>query len=226
MIIPHTEKEKILLSKGYRLIAGVDEAGRGALAGPVVSAAVIMPEVYLKDAARLIKGVKDSKLLSSPKREEIFAEILKVCLGYGIGIVEHRLIDKINIYQATRLAMKRAVENIWENDDTDPESSTTNIFKTKVDPDYLLIDAMRIETAIPQKSIIKGDNICYSIALASIIAKVIRDRLMLKLHSQYPRYRFDLHKGYGTKIHMEALKKYGPCAVHRLTFKPVMDVAH
>lgn len=197
MRTPHTKEEKRLIKQGYKLIAGIDEAGRGSWAGPVVAAAIIMSNYK-------IKGIKDSKLLSPKMRDKLFDEILENCLGYGVGIVENDTIDEINIYQAAKLAMKQAVENI-----------------EKVKPDHLLIDAMKVEINIPQKAIIKGDTNIYSIACASIIAKVTRDRIMLDLHEKYPEYSFDKHKGYGTKIHLDCLEKHGSCAIHRKTYKPI-----
>lgn len=200
MIYPHTKEEQELIENGYKFIAGIDEAGRGALAGPVVAAAVVMPISHLH-----LTGVRDSKLLSPKKRDELYEKILENCLGFGIGIVENDIIDEINIYQASKLAMKKAVEALSKK------------------PDYLLIDAMKLNVSTPQKSIIKGDMICYSIATASILAKVTRDRLMIEFHEKYPEYEFDKHKGYGTKIHNEALKKYGYCKIHRLSYKPILE---
>jgi len=199
MIFPHIKEEMQLSEKGFKFVAGIDEAGRGALAGPVVAVAVVMPFLDLQ-----IKDVRDSKLLTPKKREKLFDEIIDNCLGYGVGIVDHKIIDKINIYQASRLAMKLAVKNI-----------------KSIIPDYLLIDAMEIEIDIPQKPIIGGDLQSYSIAAASIIAKVTRDRLMRDFHKQYCNYRFDKHKGYGTKQHMEHLNEYGPCKIHRFSYKPI-----
>ena len=203
MNLPHTKEEKELIKQGYNFIAGIDEAGRGALAGPVVAAAVIMPETHPSG----VKGVRDSKLISPKKREELFDEILKCCLGYGVGIIENDVIDEINIYQATKQAMKKAVESL-EN----------------IMPEFLLIDAMKIETEIPQKSIVNGDTLCYSISCASIIAKVTRDRLMFDFHKEYPHYGFDRHKGYGTKLHFETLSKHGPCNIHRFSYNPIVKL--
>lgn len=201
-MFPHTKEEKRLTKQGYQFIAGIDEAGRGALAGPVVAAAVVMPAGCLHP-----KAVKDSKLLSPKMRDKLFDEILENCLGYGVGIIGSDVIDEINIYQASKLAMKQAVMNI-----------------EKVKPDHLLVDAMKVEVEIPQKSIVKGDLNIYSIACASIIAKVTRDRIMLDLHDKYPEYGFDAHKGYGTKIHLDCLEKHGQCAIHRKTYAPVANI--
>lgn len=200
-MLSHTKEEKALLEKGYQYIVGIDEAGRGALAGPVVAAAVVMPISHIHP-----RGVKDSKLLTPKRRGELYEEIMKNCHGYSVGVVGPHTIDQINIYQAAKLAMKKAVESIED-----------------IDPDYLLIDAMKVETNIPQKAIVRGDATCYSISCASIIAKVTRDRIMKELHEKFPYYSFDQHKGYGTALHLERLKKHGPCRLHRYTYKPVAD---
>ncbi|WP_169823945.1 ribonuclease HII [Bacillus marinisedimentorum] len=185
--------------KGASAIAGVDEVGRGPLAGPVVAAAVILPEDCL------ILGLDDSKKLSEQKREELEQEILKNALSVCIGISEPEEIDRLNIYQASRLAMKRAVEGL----DTQP--------------DHLLVDAVEIDTEISQEAIIKGDGHSVSIAAASIIAKVKRDRLMKDLGRRYPGYGFEKHMGYPTSTHLEALEKLGPAPFHRRSFGPVKN---
>ena len=179
-----------------KLIAGVDEAGRGPLAGPVVCACVIMP----MESEKIIEGVNDSKKLSAKKREELFDKIVDIAISYSIVEIEEKKIDEINILQATKLGMKRAVENL------------------KVMPDLVLVDAVKIDVALPQENIIKGDALSYNIAAASILAKVYRDKLMENLDKKYPEYNFAKHKGYGTKAHIEALKKYGKCEIHRETF--------
>lgn len=179
-----------------RLIAGIDEAGRGPLAGPVVYACVIMP--LEKD--KIIEGVNDSKKLSEKKREMLFEKILATAIAYSIIEIDVKTIDEINILNATKLGMKKALENI------------------KIKPDIVLIDAVKIETDIVQENIIKGDAKSYNIASASILAKVYRDRLMEKLAVEYPEYGFEKHKGYGTKLHIENLKKYGKTPIHRKTF--------
>ncbi len=179
-----------------RLIAGIDEAGRGPLAGPVVCACVIMP--LEKD--KIIEGVNDSKKLSEKKREMLFEKILATAIAYSIIEIDVKTIDEINILNATKLGMKKALENI------------------KIKPDIVLIDAVKIETDIVQENIIKGDAKSYNIASASILAKVYRDRLMEKLAVEYPEYGFEKHKGYGTKLHIENLKKYGKTPIHRKTF--------
>lgn len=184
---------------GYQFIAGIDEVGRGPLAGPVISAAVILP----KDIE--ILGLNDSKQLSEQKRNQLAESIKKQALSIGIGIVSPAEIDKINIYQASKVAMMQAVANL------------------NVQPDYLLIDAMNLDLAIPQEKLIKGDARSNSIAAASIIAKVYRDELMKEYHEQYPHYGFNKNAGYGTKLHLDGLKDYGITPIHRLTFAPVKN---
>jgi ribonuclease HII len=186
--------EKELWDQGYSFVAGIDEVGRGCLAGSVVAAAVILP-VGLR-----IEGVKDSKQLSGKKREELYDLILSQCIAYGIGIVDAGTIDRINIRQAARLAMKQAVKALGTQ------------------ADYLLIDAENIELSIPQLKIVKGDSVSHSIAAASIVAKVFRDRKCLEWDRQYPGYGLAQNKGYCTKKHCEALKALGPCPLHRKTF--------
>ena len=189
------EYEKEYHSKGYVHIAGIDEVGRGPLAGPVVSCAVILP----KDA--YIEGINDSKKLSPKKREEIFIEIKKQAIDIGIGIVEPKQIDEINILNATKLSMKIALHNL----------------KTK--PDYLFIDALTLhDVNIPQLDIIKGDEKSISISAASIVAKVTRDAIMQDYHKIYPNYNFNSNKGYGSKDHIEGIKKHGLCPIHRRSF--------
>lgn len=182
-------------------MAGVDEVGRGPLAGPIVAVAVILP----LDCK--IEGLADSKKLSSQKREKLFPEIKKRAISMGIGSASHKLIDRLGIGQANLLAMKKAVE------------------KLKVTPGYLLVDGERnkIDSKIPQRGISGGDRKCASIAAASIVAKVTRDRLMQRYHNKYPRYSFNRHKGYGTRGHLRAIKKYGSCPIHRRSFYPVSD---
>lgn len=185
-------------SSGYARIAGLDEAGRGPLAGPVVAAAVVLPPDLL------IPGVTDSKQVPEPERDRLHDVICAQALCYGIGIVDERTIDEVNIYQATIIAMERALQAL------SPQ------------PDYLLLDAMTLpRVSIPQKSLIKGDCRSHSIAAASILAKVTRDRLMCELHKKFPLYNFEKHKGYGTKEHLALIRKYGPCDAHRKSFNPV-----
>lgn len=187
--------EKRIWSQGYINIGGVDEAGRGPLAGPVVSACVILPKNLI------IVEIDDSKKLSAAKREELYNRIFNNAYAIGIGIVENKRIDEINIYNATKEAMIQAV------------------LASKQQPDFLLLDAMNLkELPIPQLSVIKGDSKSQSVAAASIIAKVTRDRIMEGFAKLYPQYGFEKHKGYGTKEHVEAIRKYGTTPIHRLSF--------
>ena len=200
------EFEHKALNRGYRQIAGIDEAGRGPLAGPVVSAAVILPENFSG------QGITDSKKLSEKKRRTLFPYIKKHAICVATGIASHHEIDQINILQASLLSMKRSVENLSQT----PGS---------IIPDFLLIDGkFTIEMNIDQSAIVKGDSKSISIAAASIIAKVTRDAIMEELHEKYPLYNFIQNKGYPTKAHKEAILKYGPCPVHRQTFKGVKEV--
>ena len=193
-------------TNGYKIIAGVDEAGRGPLAGPVVSAAVILPH----DFACI--GINDSKKLSEKKRNALFPIIMEQAIAVSTGISSHDEIDKINILQASLLSMKRAVEKL-----SNPSDSLA--------PDFLLIDGnFTLDMDIEQSAIVKGDSRSISIAAASIIAKITRDAIMKELHELYPKYNFIQHKGYPTKAHKEAIFKYGPCPVHRRTFKGVKGV--
>ena len=187
--------EKTYFSQGVQLICGVDEAGRGPLAGPVCAAAVILPP----DA--IIPGLNDSKKLSDKKRRELFPVIKETALAYSIAFSDEREIDSINILQATFLAMQRAIDQL------------------SIRPDLALIDGNREKDfGLPVQTVVHGDSLSASIAAASVLAKVSRDDLMLELSEQYPQYGFEIHKGYGTKAHYEALAKYGPCNIHRLTF--------
>jgi ribonuclease HII len=192
--------EKECFHKGYEFIAGVDEVGRGPIAGPVIAAAIILP----KDFA--ILGVNDSKQLSDEKRESLFEEIQKHAISIGIGIIPANQIDEVNIYEATKLAMVKAIRQL------------------SVKPQYLLIDAMKLNIDIPQMSIIKGDEKSVSIAASSIVAKVTRDRYMKRLSHHHPQYGFENHMGYGTKQHIEALFTYGLIDEHRKSFSPVKEV--
>ena len=193
--VPDLSFENDGYRQGFTHIAGIDEAGRGSLAGPVVAAAVIF------SSGHFIKGVDDSKKLSPARREVLFEAIRGNALSIGIGIVDHAEIDRINIYRATINAMEMALLNL------------------AIKPDYLLIDAVPVTNIpIPQLPIIKGDTLSFSIASASIIAKVTRDRLMVEYHSSYPQYNFLSHKGYGTREHIERLRQFGPCIIHRNSF--------
>lgn len=183
--------------QGYRLVAGLDEAGRGCLFGPVVAAAVIL------DPRQPIRGLNDSKQLTGTQRQELAVQIRARAVAWSIASIEPATIDRINIYQASRLAMKLAVE------------------KLSVQPDFLLVDALQIDVDLPQQPLVHGDARCRSIAAASILAKVARDAAMLEWHRIYPHYGFDQHKGYGTPAHLAALAKHGPTPHHRFSFQPV-----
>ena len=187
--------EHIALEKGFQSICGVDEAGRGPLAGPVYAAAVILPVDFI------IEGLDDSKKLSEKKREALFDKITENAVAYGIGIATEKEIDSINILQATFLAMKRAVENL------------------SVKADYAIIDGNRMPPlSIPGETVVKGDAKVASVAAASILAKVSRDRFMYEMDKKYPQYGFAKHKGYGTKAHIEAIQKFGVSPIHRESF--------
>jgi len=186
------EREELM--KGAKYIAGMDEAGRGPLAGPVVAAAVIMP------LDELIDGVDDSKKVSEKKREKLFDLIIEKAVAYKISVVDEKVIDEINILQATKRAMSECIDGL------------------SVTPDVVLIDAVKLQAKVPTVPIIKGDALSYSIAAASILAKVYRDRLMREYDKLYPAYGFLKHKGYGTQAHIDALKTFGPCPIHRRTF--------
>lgn len=191
--------EGLARKTGCEVIAGVDEAGRGPLAGPVVAGAVIFA------GSPDLPGIRDSKQMTARRREEAFAVIQREALATGIGVVSHRYIDEFNILNASLEAMLRAVEAL------DPR------------PEFLLVDGIHpVPVPIPQKCLKKGDQICRSISAASILAKVYRDRIMLACHQMYPVYDFEKNKGYGTIRHLAALKAYGPCPIHRLTFKRVV----
>ena len=198
--------EDELYMQGIKNIAGIDEAGRGPLAGPVVVACVVMK------SDSTIEAVNDSKKISEKKREKIYEEIIKEAVAYGVGIVSQTEIDKINILNATKLGLKIAVKEMEE----DLHKKTSNVVK----PEIILVDALtKIDTDnIPYKSIIKGDSKSYSIAAASIIAKVTRDRIMRQWDEVYPMYGFSKHKGYGTAAHISAIKEYGLCPLHRRSF--------
>ena len=195
MPLPDLSFEHEAYRQGYQLIAGIDEAGRGSLAGPVVAAAVILPP------GLMIDGVNDSKKLTPGRREALYQVIHQHALATGIGVVGNEDIDRINILRATIMAMEMAVKNL------------------KIPPDYLLIDAVSLsDSRIPHRPIIKGDMLSVSIASASIVAKVTRDRLMTEEHSLFPQYNFMTHKGYGTRDHVSRLRLYGPSIIHRKSF--------
>jgi ribonuclease HII len=193
-----TRHERELREAGFRHIAGLDEVGRGSLAGPVVAAAVILPEHHR------IPGLRDSKVLSRARREALYDRILDRAEAVGVGCVEVEVIDRINILQATKLAMTEAVRRLAQQ------------------PDHLVIDALSLrDVDLPQRPIIDGDAICASIAAASIVAKVTRDRICTELDGRYPAYGFARNKGYGTQRHLDALLREGPCEWHRRTFAPI-----
>jgi ribonuclease HII len=190
------EVERGLWVTGIERIAGVDEAGRGPLAGPVVAAAVIF------SPGAWIDGVDDSKKLSAHRREKLFDQIYRDALSIGVSVISHEVIDRINIYQATMQAMEEAIRQLSPA------------------PQHLLIDGPRFrESPIPAMAIVDGDAKCFSIAAASIVAKVTRDRIMIEMDARYPEYGFARHKGYGTKEHLEALRTFGPCQIHRRSFR-------
>ncbi|MDR7869926.1 MAG: ribonuclease HII [Tissierellaceae bacterium] len=192
--------EKELYKEGFNLITGVDEVGRGCLLGDVVACAIIMPKNLIID------GVKDSKKLSEKKREYLYDIIVDKSLAVGIGQVDPNTIDKINIKESTKIAMKKAVLNLKDKDGN------------AVLPEYILVDAEKIDLGIPQKSIIKGDDLSHTISCASIVAKVYRDRLCLEWDNHYPGYNLKKNKGYGTKEHRENIINLGPTPIHRMTF--------
>lgn len=202
--MPSFIEEEQLVAKGYRLIAGVDEAGRGALAGPVVAAAVILPSNV--EVAQLAE-VRDSKQLSPAKREMLFHHIYEVAVAVGVGMAPHSLVDSQGVVRATSVAMKLAVERLSPY------------------PESLLIDHMRLPgLKLPQKGITHGDDLCFSIACASIIAKVTRDLMMVEFDSLYPGYGMAQHKGYGTRQHVASLLRLGACPIHRRSFRPVREI--
>jgi ribonuclease HII len=201
MQVPSLAEEVELRAQGYQLIAGIDEVGRGALAGPVVAAAVILP---CQIDTPWLNQVRDSKQLSPARRQLLFGHIREVAISVGIGMVRHEVIDDRGIAKATRLAMKLAIGHL------------------SPPPESLLIDYIRLpEVPLPQKGITNGDELCLSIACASIVAKVTRDRLMIELDSIYPGYGLADHKGYGTKAHFSCLYRLGPSPIHRRSFRPI-----
>ncbi|EGG40442.1 Ribonuclease HII [Streptococcus sanguinis] len=192
--------EKELYQAGYQTIAGIDEVGRGPLAGPVVAAAVILPP------GCKINGLNDSKKIPKKKHQDIYQAVMDKALAVGIGLMNSEIIDQVNIYEATKLAMKEALS------------------KLRLKSDYLLIDAMKLDVDIPQESIIKGDANSLSIAAASIVAKVTRDKLMTDYDKEFPGYDFAQNAGYGTKSHLQGLERHGVTPIHRKTFEPVKSM--
>lgn len=192
--------EKELYDKGISLIAGVDEVGRGPLVGPVVAAAVILPKNYK------LEGLTDSKKISEKKRETFYHILMEEALAIGVGVISEKIIDEVNIYEASKLAMIEALKNL------------------SIKPEHVLIDAMPLELDVESTSIIHGDALSLSIAAASVVAKVTRDRMMIELDEKYPMYGFKKHKGYPTKEHLQNLKKFGVLDNYRFTYKPVSDL--
>ena len=193
------EYEEKLINDGVKLIGGIDEVGRGPLVGPVVAACVILPLNYE------LPGLNDSKKLTEKRREEFYKILMQDAISIGIGIIDEKIIDEVNIYEATKLAMKDAINNC------------------QIKPEHVLIDAMKLDIDIPSTSIIKGDAKSLSIAAASVIAKVTRDHMLIELDKTYPMYDFKHNKGYPTKKHVEAIYKYGITPLHRKTFSPVKE---
>ena len=205
MKLPTFDQEHALQDRGYRLVAGVDEVGRGALAGPVMAAAVILP---LGSDFPWLKLVRDSKQLSPRQRERVFDLVRSAGIPFGLGSVPHATIDRVGIVRATRMAMAEAVQALPSR------------------PDFLLIDALSLpDVELPQKGIVRGDQLSFSIACASIVAKVSRDRQMTELDGVYPGYGLARHKGYGTRQHLQCLGRLGPCAIHRRSFAPVLGLS-
>ena len=203
--LPEERVEQFLNAKGFKFVAGVDEAGRGPLAGPVVACAATVLDWNMDE--EVLKWVKDSKKLSEKRRDFLYEKV-KDCqeIRWGIGIVDEKKIDEINIFQAAKMAMVEAVNDLSK----------------KVIPDFLIIDGnTTINYKVRQKAVIKGDSKIFSCSLASIIAKVTRDKIMYDYAKQYPHYGFEKHKGYGTKAHIDAIQAFGPCPIHRRTFNPV-----
>lgn len=191
--------ERELIENGIKLIGGIDEVGRGPLVGPVVAACVILPVNYT------LEGLTDSKKLTEKKRDEFYDIIMRDAISVGIGIIDEKIIDEINIYEATKKAMLESID------------------KLDIKPEHILIDAMKLNTSIPSTSIIKGDSKSLSIAAASVIAKVTRDRMLIELDKKYPMYDFIHNKGYPTKKHLEAINNYGIIDEHRKSYGPVKD---
>jgi ribonuclease HII len=205
--LPTLQKEIALLEQGYRFVAGLDEAGRGAWAGPVVAAAVILPSNQL-NLSETLAGLRDSKKLNKDKREQFFELIQKTALSISVGTAPAEMVDQINVIGATRYAMQQALANL------------------SVSPDYLLLDYLRLpDIDLPQDAFAKADDLSLTVAAASVIAKVTRDRLMVEFSQKYPGYDFDRHKGYGTPAHRAALTRQGPCPLHRMSYKPLKALA-
>ncbi|RJR31141.1 ribonuclease HII [Candidatus Parcubacteria bacterium] len=204
MFLPDNKTEKFLAANGYKKIAGLDEAGRGSWAGPIVAAAVILP-IRLEQPVKSCVRIRDSKKLNSSQRESAYEWIIKNCRSFSVAVISEKIIDKVGMGKANIFSLKDAVSNL------------------KIRPDFLLVDGFKFKhEKIHCRSVISGDNKIFSVAAASIIAKVTRDRLMKKYHRRYPQYRFDLHKGYGTELHKKMIKKHGLCKLHRKSYRPIM----
>lgn len=203
IVWPNLQKEIALLKQGYRFVAGLDEAGRGAWAGPVVAAAVILPPVQ-PDVTKTLAGLNDSKKLTPGQREHFFDLIFETALSVAVGQAPAAMVDEINVVGATRYAMQQALKSLSPA------------------PDYLLLDHLDLPAiTLPQQAFPKAESISLSVAAASVVAKVSRDRLMVELNMQYPHYAFDRHKGYGTEAHRLALTRRGPCPQHRMSYEPL-----
>jgi len=222
MKFPNFNEEKKLWKKGYNIVVGIDEAGRGPLAGPVVAASFAIKNFQFSKFNfqsifndKIFKQVRDSKKLSEKQRDKIYNILTNhKDVEWGVGIVSEKIIDKINILEATKLAMQKSVKNL----DSRFRGNDAGV-------DFLLLDGnFKINSTVLQKPIVRGDQKVFSISAASIIAKVTRDRLMQKYHKKYPQYGFDKHKGYGTASHFASLEKFGPCKIHRKTFYPVSEL--
>lgn len=193
--------ENELHQQGFKLVAGIDEAGRGPLAGPVMASACILPNSFN------LPGLDDSKKLTEKKREYLAHKIKEQAVAFSLGSATSKEIDLLNILKATKLAMKRALENLY------------------VTPDFVLVDGRdSLNIMLAQRTVIGGDGLCAGIAAASILAKVARDELMCEMNEIYPEYGFDQHKGYGTRLHLEAIKRFGPCQIHRQSFSPIREI--
>jgi ribonuclease HII len=205
---PSLEKEMTLHTQGHRFIAGLDEAGRGAWAGPVVAAAVILPLTHPEGLLETLAGLNDSKLLSPKKRDHLFILIKEIALAVAVGNASSAEVDRLNVVRATQLAMQRTLAVL------------------SLRPDFLLLDHIKLpQEQTPQESFPKADRISLSVAAASVIAKVTRDRQMVELHKEHPVYAFAQHKGYGTQAHRTALARYGPCPHHRRSYQPVSQLS-
>ena len=221
---PKITEERKLWRQGYQFVACIDEAGRGPLAGPVVAAAVVLTKPSLGRPKLGLSKLRDSKKLSPKRREEIYAKVVKhPAIQWGIGIVSEKVIDKINILQATQLAMRKAISHLETKLQKNHHIAKHCYSKKMLYIDFLIVDGNKELSFmnISCKAIVKGDEKVFSCALASIIAKVTRDRMMVRYHKKYSQYGFDKHKGYGTPLHTAMLKKYGLCPIHRRSFTPV-----